>query len=185
MSPLYVDAANGIGADALENIVKYIPEDKLKINSLNINTADPAILNFKCGADFVKMNQKAPVGLNLVPGERYASFDGDADRIVFYYVKEDGTFALLDGDKIATLAASAIQEFAREADIKVLNEKGEEESLHVGLVQTAYANGNSTKYVKEELVSSLSFWLLDLKDNIPSHLLSMIYALIESSCGIH
>lgn len=43
-------------------------------------------LNFKCGADFVKLNQAKPEGMDLKPGMRACSLDGDADRIVYYYV---------------------------------------------------------------------------------------------------
>lgn len=39
----------------------------------------------QCGADYVKTKQQAPVGSTLVPGGRYCSYDGDADRIVYYY----------------------------------------------------------------------------------------------------
>ena len=39
----------------------------------------------------------------MEPGRRYCSFDGDADRIVYFYVDSYGRFHLLDGDKIATL----------------------------------------------------------------------------------
>jgi phosphoacetylglucosamine mutase len=42
----------------------------------------------KCGADFVKTGQRLPIGSNIKPGDRAASFDGDADRIVYYYVDE-------------------------------------------------------------------------------------------------
>jgi len=42
----------------------------------------------QCGADYVKSNQTSPVGLDLVPGEKYASFDGDADRIVYYFITQ-------------------------------------------------------------------------------------------------
>ena len=35
--------------------------------------------------------------------DRCCSYDGDADRIVYYYKDEDGFFYLLDGDKIAVL----------------------------------------------------------------------------------
>ena len=45
---------------------------------------------------------------------------------------------MLDGDKITTLIASFIVDLA-----KVI---GLEEKLRVGVVQTAYANGSSTKY---------------------------------------
>jgi phosphoacetylglucosamine mutase len=50
---------------------------------------------------------------------------------------------LLDGDKIATLAASFIGDLAREAGVA--------QELKIGVVQTAYANGASTKYVEKTL----------------------------------
>lgn len=74
---------------------------------------------------------------------RCCSYDGDADRIVYYYVDEDGSFRLLDGDRIATLAALFIGELAKNA--------GLEEKLKVGVVQTAYANGASTDYITSNL----------------------------------
>ena len=36
--------------------------------------------------------------------------------------------------------------------IKVTRENGEKDDIRVGLVQTAYANGSSTAYVKDTLV---------------------------------
>lgn len=50
---------------------------------------------------------------------------------------------MLDGDKIATLAASFIGDLAREARLA--------DELKIGVVQTAYANGASTKYVEKTL----------------------------------
>lgn len=43
------------------------------------------------------------------PGERGCSFDGDADRIVYYYTDSQGQFHLLDGDKIATLISTFLK----------------------------------------------------------------------------
>lgn len=43
---------------------------------------------FKCGADYVKVQQKVPINLpieSLNKISKYCSFDGDADRIVYYY----------------------------------------------------------------------------------------------------
>lgn len=54
----------------------------------------------------------------------------------------DNTFRLLDGDKIATLAAGFIMELVKTAGLQGIN---------VGVVQTAYANGSSTVYLKKEL----------------------------------
>lgn len=73
---------------------------------------------------------------------RCASLDGDADRIVYYFNDSDGSFHLLDGDKIATLAASFIGDLARTAGLG---------SLNIGVVQTAYANGASTAYITKTL----------------------------------
>jgi len=48
---------------------------------------------------------------------------------------------MLDGDKIAALVAAFIVEFVKNA--------GLERHVKVGIVQTAYANGSSTKYLAE------------------------------------
>ncbi|KAI8806469.1 hypothetical protein BJ742DRAFT_758695 [Cladochytrium replicatum] len=143
LTPLDVDAANGIGAPALEELSKHIGDQYLSVRVHN----KTGKLNHECGADHVKLYQKKPEGLELKPGGRYASLDGDADRIVFYYVDDDNVFRLLDGDKIATLAAGFIMELIRKAQISL--ESGE--PLKVGLVQTAYANGSSTNYVQNVL----------------------------------
>jgi len=109
---------------------------------LNVcNDGSSGKLNLQCGADFVKVQQTGPSGIDMQPGEKYASFDGDADRIVYYFLQMDGTFCLLDGDKIATLVAGFLQELVLQSGL----------SLNLGLVQTAYANGSSTKYITEEL----------------------------------
>ena len=42
----------------------------------------------------------------LTVGIRAASVDGDADRLVYFYLDQTGTFKLLDGDKIATLGVT-------------------------------------------------------------------------------
>lgn len=48
---------------------------------------------------------------------------------------------MLDGDKIATLVAAFIVDLVKAA--------GLDEVIRVGIVQTAYANGGSTKYLSE------------------------------------
>lgn len=49
-------------------------------------------------------------GVEINSGERCCSFDGDADRIVYYYTDCEGHFHLLDGDKIATLISTFLKE---------------------------------------------------------------------------
>ncbi|XP_059177328.1 phosphoacetylglucosamine mutase-like [Physella acuta] len=133
---LYLDLANGVGALKIQELNNYI-NDVLKITSCNDGTSGK--LNYQCGADFVKVNQRAPVGMTLEPGMRCASFDGDGDRIVYYYKTNDGKFALLDGDKIATLFAGFLNELVKSSQL----------NLNIGLVQTAYANGSSTNYITD------------------------------------
>lgn len=100
-------------------------------------------MNYKCGADYVKTQQQAPPGINLIPNRRYCSFDGDADRIIFYYSDNEGVFHLLDGDKIAGLIAGFLIGLVKDSALE----------LDVGVVQTAYANGASTEYLTKVLVS--------------------------------
>ena len=97
----------------------------------------------QCGADFVKTKQRAPPSSKAATNDRCCSLDGDADRLIYYFNDPDHGFRLLDGDKIATLAASFIGDLAREARLS--------KELKIGVVQTAYANGASTKYVEKTL----------------------------------
>jgi phosphoacetylglucosamine mutase len=59
---------------------------------------------FQCGADYVKVQQCAPHGVPRITNARCVSVDGDADRIVYYYIDKCDKFHLLDGDRIATLS---------------------------------------------------------------------------------
>ncbi|KAJ3130491.1 Phosphoacetylglucosamine Mutase [Nowakowskiella sp. JEL0407] len=150
-SPVTLDTANGIGAPAIKDFLKVLGPDVLDVKIVNDDTETRGKLNHDCGADFVKLYQKKPSGVEMVPGEKYASFDGDADRLVYYYTDAENKFHLLDGDKIATLAASFIMHLVREANLEITQPNGTKSPFHVGLVQTAYANGSSTAYVKETL----------------------------------
>lgn len=121
----------------------------------------------QCGADFVKVNQRFPEGVEGKPGVRCASLDGDADRLLYYYMNSgkymreiqspnqsdpshfpiylaDSKFCLLDGDKISTLFGTYLKELLQESGL----------DLKLGVVQTAYANGSSTSYLKETMVLS-------------------------------
>ena len=128
----------------------------LPVELVATNIDDAAALNSNCGADYVKTGQRLPPAMTdiLKPGQRACSLDGDADRVVFYYltsgshhsvapgdqVRTEGKFRLLDGDKIATLAAGFIGDLVKQAGLS--------ERLKIGVIQTAYANGSSTAYLK-------------------------------------
>jgi hypothetical protein len=143
---LTVDCANGVGAHALLSLQKYIPADQFPLRVLRTSITTPGALNNNCGADYVKTNQRLPLNLEkdgIQSGDRICSFDGDADRIIYYYLRGNihhkESFRLLDGDKIASLATDFISELVKKAGV----------DLQVGCVQTAYANGSSTKYLKQ------------------------------------
>ncbi|KDR84940.1 hypothetical protein GALMADRAFT_233416 [Galerina marginata CBS 339.88] len=142
--PLVIDCANGVGAHAGAKLATYLG-DTLPLILENTATSTPGTLNDSCGADFVKTMQKLPPNLVdcMKPGQRACSLDGDADRLMYYYLDERGVFHMLDGDKIATLVAAFIVEQVKLA--------GLESDVKVGVVQTAYANGASTKYLAERL----------------------------------
>ena len=91
----------------------------------------------------MKTKQRAPPSSKAAILDRCASLDGDADRLIYYFLDEGSAFRLLDGDRIATLAASFIGDLARSAGIA--------QNLKIGVIQTAYANGASTDYIEKVL----------------------------------
>ena len=79
---------------------------------------------------------------------KYCSLDGDADRVVYYYMDQDESgqetkFNLLDGDKISTLIATHLRELVANADLS--------SQISLSIVQTAYANGSSTDYIENTM----------------------------------
>lgn len=94
----------------------------------------------------MKTHQSYPTGVPEEINARCVSVDGDADRVIYYYIDESNKFHLLDGDRIATLIAGYLKEILEETHVE----------LSLGLVQTAYANGASTDYIKNKLVSNIA-----------------------------
>ena len=94
-------------------------------------------------AEFVQKKRLPPrsTDADADAGVRFASFDGDADRVVYFFFdkRSQNSFTLLDGDKIAVLTAQFVAEELAAAGL------GDE--VRVGIVQTAYANGAAHKCV--------------------------------------
>lgn len=137
---LVFDGANGVGAQAMIELGKYL-NGSLNVEVVN---AGDGVINKNCGADFVKVSQSISVGIpiDLAPYTRCVAVDGDADRVVYFFVDEDRRFQLLDGDRIATLIAGYLMGLLRQCGVQT----------SIGIVQTAYANGASTDYIQNELV---------------------------------
>ncbi|CAJ0962069.1 unnamed protein product, partial [Mesorhabditis belari] len=137
---LMLDCANGVGAPKARKLFDALPKNLMEVDFKN----EVGELNHECGADFVKICKQSPVP-TCIEGVRCASLDGDADRLVYFYSKnsESKNVILLDGDKIAVLFAKFLIEELKEA--KVFDQ------LTIGIVQTAYANGASSAYIKNQL----------------------------------
>eukprot|EP00124_Ichthyophonus_hoferi_P001022 Ihof_evm3s46 gene=Ihof_evmTU3s46 len=141
--PLVIDCANGVGAPKIKEFATYVG-DYFPIRVINDGNG---ALNADCGADFVKVQQQVPLGCQVSHLDRCVSFDGDADRVVYFYVEEDGTFRLLDGDKIATLAGGYLGELITAIGL----------DINLGVVQTAYANGSSSSYLIDTMHVQTAF----------------------------
>lgn len=135
-----IDCANGVGAIALCRLKSYV--DSLRIHLINDSTTDSSALNRGVGAEFVQKNRTFPRGVNVSNdrGKSFASIDGDADRVVFFFVSQDESCHLLDGDKISALLAQFIQRLLVETD-----------EISIGVVQTAYANGAASDFIANVL----------------------------------
>ena len=141
-----LDGANGVGGIKIKELASHM-KGELPLTVFNGN--DPSKLNEKCGADYVKLHQCEPEGMTITTGDKCVTFDGDADRIMYFFIDNDKKFHLLDGDRIATLIAGYLKEKIDLAGITLEKE--------LGVVQTAYANGSSTKYAKEKLQVPVAF----------------------------
>nr|GMC84973.1 phosphoacetylglucosamine mutase [Ipomoea batatas]GME20359.1 phosphoacetylglucosamine mutase [Ipomoea batatas] len=141
-----VDGADGVGGEKLEELKKLLSDICIEVR----NHGD-GVLNDGVGADFVQKDKIVPRGFDHEDvGLRCASLDGDADRLVYFSVKSNDskTIDLVDGDKILSLFALFIKE-----QLSILNKSidgvgNESYQPRLGVVQTAYANGASTDYLK-------------------------------------
>lgn len=163
-TPLIVDCANGVGGPKLRELQTRLAGARLQLELRNCS-ASPELLNDQCGADHVQKEQRAPRGFTAEDaGARCCAIDGDADRLVYFRplpappvvsdaeapcssssLSSSMPISLFDGDRIAILAAEYIGGLVRRLPPAMAAE------IRVGVVQTAYANGASTKYLRETL----------------------------------
>ena len=59
------------------------------------------LLNDECGAAYVQLGQKLPRNWDpsLHANKKCISFDGDADRQIYFYGDEESNLTIIDGDK--------------------------------------------------------------------------------------
>lgn len=140
-TPLFIDCANGVGGIQIPKVHAALS----KYLDIKLFNAGEGELNHNCGAEHLQKARLIPENTDLVKhlGQRMASVDGDADRLVYWFLHPvTKTFQLLDGDAIAVLAGRFIYEQLNVLEIK--------DSVKVGVVQTAYANGAAGAYLRKE-----------------------------------
>ncbi|KAM3174642.1 hypothetical protein ACTXT7_010135 [Hymenolepis weldensis] len=174
---LNVDCAHGVGSLVLTSLstrlylaskeATYPPDSpRLCLRTFNTMTNEKDMLNKDCGADFIKLYGKlpkltpSPAEKDLfAPSTRWATVDGDADRLLYFFCPENSlSVNLLDGDHIAALFTTFI------ADQLVEHQRLQRcdsectgiSRLHLGIVQTAYANAASTRFLKKYLKDVLN-----------------------------
>lgn len=69
------------------------------MNLINTDVENPSNLNKDCGAEYVHKEQKIPINWKGEPLSKNVSFDGDADRQIYFYTDENENIKILDGDK--------------------------------------------------------------------------------------
>lgn len=138
---LHVDCANGVGGVKLPAFLLHLKQSGLELVLHNVGNG---ILNHACGSDYVQKERQIPEEFDDVPvGEACCAIDGDADRLIFFYRTNSDTkdIVLLDGDKIAALIAILVCELVKELPEPLSHSS-------VGVIQTAYANGASSAYLR-------------------------------------
>ena len=126
-SSIICDCANGVGAVVLKEVNRKVE----RLQLINTDVKNYPLLNESCGSDFVVNTKKIPCQ-EKVSHSLYASLDGDADRVVFYY-QDHVNFHLLNGDKISALIAYYIS-----LQISPKN---------ISVIHTGYSNGAFIEFI--------------------------------------
>ena len=137
--PLYVDCANGAGQLVIPGL-KQACGDLLKIEGFNMSREN---LNNLAGANYLYTQRAIPTGFTAetAVGKRLCSLDGDADRLLYWRIDPTTmTLDIMDGAKEMSLAALWVRTQVDQLGLK---------DVSIGAVKTAYANGASVIYAKE------------------------------------
>jgi phosphoacetylglucosamine mutase len=145
-----LDASFGVGSLSALAMSKELEDTASGLLTMDIrNAARTGPVNEGCGAEKVQKEVVPPCGVSSETdaGKTLVSFDGDADRVVFHTFPTAGStdWKLLDGDKIACLFAVCLLEELQAAQLSATD-------VRLGCVQTAYANGASSDYLRSQNV---------------------------------
>jgi len=163
----YVDCSNGVGGIHQEKMTQDYFNKIFNVTVLNSKNTE--FLNEECGSEFVQKEKKVPRGLlDLINKEvpesenlddvSFLSYDGDADRTVYYRAFRNTQEAdLFEGDKMGALYALFCQTTIRKiTDLQnklqgTIDLKEDFSQWTIGAALTAYANGAAQKYYTDVL----------------------------------
>ncbi|EKX73447.1 phosphoacetylglucosamine mutase, putative [Theileria equi strain WA] len=97
-------------------------------------------LNAGCGSDYVMSKNTVPQSvkdMDIYIGKRFCSFDGDADRVIYFVPGRDGQCTVFHGDHILLVKLLFLRSLLKDCTFK----------LSVGVLQTRYSNGAITAYI--------------------------------------
>lgn len=132
-----IDTANGI-SQILFNAIQENDEAENAMAELKVeilNDQSTGILNKDCGADFVKV-KKQPSKIRKGSYQITASFDGDADRLVFYNYNGK----IFDGDSQCVYLAYFIKSLLDLENIK----------SEIGIVISHYSNTGAIEFLQSQ-----------------------------------
>ncbi|KAI3438187.1 hypothetical protein D9Q98_000624 [Chlorella vulgaris] len=148
--PLYMDCANGVAAPKMAALATALAAAGAPLALHLLNTGE-GVLNGGCGSDFLQKDRQLPSNFQGVPpGARCCAVDGDSDRLMYFTpLQEAGGRALLfDGDRIACLSAMLLKDLISQLPPAA-------QDVSVGIIQTAYANGAASRYIRDNLGCSV------------------------------
>lgn len=107
-----LDCANGVGFFTFTGVLNFVSQ-YLKPSLINTRVETKKLVNHECGAEFVQKDIQYPTeyDLNSSP-TKGCSFDGDADRLI-YFRKGTGKnerVDVIDGDKQFALIMMYVRE---------------------------------------------------------------------------
>lgn len=150
----YCDAACGVGGPCIVNFSDAFGKLDVTLEVLNLHPTDEVKLNDSCGAEHVQKGRALPLGAEKLPPSSHCfSMDGDADRVVFFLtpgIDNRAPFRLLDGDRIAAIAAVAFLKLWHDL---IPHLPKDCTPFTLGIVQTAYANGGSTNFLRRQALA--------------------------------
>ncbi|KAH8738993.1 hypothetical protein FG386_003318 [Cryptosporidium ryanae] len=157
---ILLDVANGVARYHFQEIEKVFNSQEINIKMINGDHPDK--LNYCCGAEYIQKNILPPTSYYSDKEFDYpsyidyvASFDGDADRLVYFASnKGSNNIMLLDGDRLSCCYSLVIISLLNEITANLDENKVKSSKIPVltlGVVQTAYANGASTNYINDLL----------------------------------